>query len=272
MKDEIIQLLKQSGLSPSESQIYLSLIDGSKTVKDLSLYLRMARTTIVEGLLFLEKYNLISSRRYENTRRKIYSIGSKESLVFFIETKISNIEKTRVSLAESKAKLLKFYEILNLGAPGFDQRIDIYLGKKEIIGLYRSTIVEESINSICNLDDYYKIFPSGLSLQPQANRQLKTRHFRDLIIEGTSVGDLIKNRKILDYSNYEFKIIPMVDEIRSLNFTDIMICSTHAIFSNFTNEIPYSVKLTSIEITNFLRSFHTILWNTLSSIETKQSD
>jgi predicted transcriptional regulator len=260
MQDEINLLLKEVGLSPSQTSVYMSLLQESKNVKDLTIELGLGRSTIVEALLYLEKVGLIYSNHQKDSNRKHYHSNGINSLNLLIEKKISNLNFVQDQLEESKQKIGKMLKVFGGNLSAFDSRTQLFIGKKEIANLYRSTVSIEKIYSICRLDDYYTLFPGGLSIQSQANRLKKTRVFRDLIIKGPSVEGLIKNKENIDYTNYSFKIIEDSPLLKESSFSDIMINNSFTIFSNFKGSSPYSIKLNSSEISKFLIYFHNIVW------------
>lgn len=263
MQTEIIEFLRKVGFSPAQSLVYWEILSGAgNSVKELEIRSKFARSTVVEALLYLERRGLIFSR-VEKTKKKLYAITSIHKLNSILDSHVMELKEEEDRLLESSSKIGKFIKILGKTKDGFDPSTQIYLGKKEIIKLYRSTITQDYIYSICKLDDYYQLFPGGLSLQSQANRLGRSRKFKDLIVKGEALKTLVKNQSTLSYKNYEFKEIKQLDVLEDSSFSDILICDTFTIFSNFKDEVPYSIKLNSIEISKFLKSFHNLIWNLL---------
>jgi len=261
MKKEIYELIKELKLSPAQANICYHLIGGTMFVKDFVLKTGLARSTIVEALIDLEKQNIVRST-YLN-RQKSYSLTNSSVFLNLIDSRIADLEDLQQKLFDSKEKIAKFISISRSTHAGFDNQMQLFLGKKEIAELYRSTVVEPEIFSICRLDEYYRLFPGGLMLQSKANRLKKIRNFKDLIINGSSTTSLERNKTKLDYTNYKSKVIQDSPVLRASGFTDIMICTNYVIFSNFKSSIPYSYKLNSPEIANFLKYFHIVLWENI---------
>jgi hypothetical protein len=261
MRIETIEFIKELGFSPSVALVYWLILSKScNNVKEIMVNTHLGRSTIVEALLLLEREKLIISRSVKNGR-KLYSITNSENLGPYTDKKIFEFQEKQENLIESRLKIGKIFKILDLEGVGFDATTNIYLGKKEILSLYRSTVTQPEIFSICKLEEYYNLFPSGLSLQSQANRLMKSRKFKDLVIGDGSISILEKNKLTQDYSNYEYKLIKDQDELKEMFFSDVLICDTFTIFSNFKEDIPYAIKLNSIEISKFLQGFHQMIWS-----------
>lgn len=255
-------LLREIALSPSQSSVYLELLSGNLSVKELEIRTKFGRSTIVEALLFLEELELIDSSF--SGKKKIYTNKGIGKLNQLVDEKISNLAVEQEKLGESKVKIGKFFKLIGRNLSTYDTSTQIFIGKKQIANLYRSTLAVNELYSICRLDDYYEIFPGGMSLQSLANSLNKTRRFRDLVIDGPAISKLIENQDKANYKNYEIKIIKDSSTLRESSFSDIVIADTFTIFSNFRAEIPYSIKLNSLEISMFLKYFHTVIWESLS--------
>ncbi len=265
MEKEIIKVLENLNFSPSQCKVYAELLNGAKTVKELSFRLSMPRSTLVEALLFLESLDLVESAINAGGKSKIYKIKSLNSLNSLIDNKISHFETNQIKLSELQNDFKKIVSFFDSSSLSFNTNIKMFLGKKELLNLYRSTLRVSNIYSICRLDDYYKLFPDGLTLQSQANQLKYTRKFRDLLIDGPSVQRLVENQSKLDYSNYDYRIIKDSKILKESEFSDILITENYTLFSNFKGETPYSFKLSSPEISKFLIYFHSIVWDSISN-------
>lgn len=263
MKKEIIKVLESLDFSPSQCKVYAELLNGSKTVKELGFRLSMPRSTLVEALLFLESLDLVESTINAGGKSKIYKIKSINKLNSLIDNKISQFETSQIKLSELQNDFKKIVSFLDSSSLSFNTNIQMFLGKRELLNLYRSTLRVSNIYSICRLDDYYKLFPDGLTLQSQANQLKYIRKFRDLLIDGPSVERLVENQSKLDYSNYKYKVIKDSELSKESDFSDILITEGYTLFSNFKGETPYSFKLSSPEISKFLIYFHNIVWDSI---------
>jgi len=263
MDSEILKLLDQIGLSKTQSRVYALLLSKERTIKELILVLGLARSTIIESLNSLDDLGLIASFIKDNSGTKIYRAKSLNSLNGFLHNKLNTLEEGIGTIVSAQESLNKIFNLLKLTGSFLDSSIDLYLGKKEVLGLYRATVNIPEVYSICRLDDYYKTFPKGLFIQSQANRLNKKRKFKDLVIEGNSVKELKENIKAYDYTDYEFKVIKDSPLLRESELTDIFITRSYVIFSNFKHTTPFSLKLNSVEISKFLIYLHNIVWESV---------
>ncbi|MBE0573652.1 ArsR family transcriptional regulator [Candidatus Dojkabacteria bacterium] len=263
MDSEILKLLNQIGLSKTQARIYALLLSRERTIKELVLVLGLARSTLIESLNSLDDLGLIAYFVKDKSGTKMYRAKSLGSLDRFLHNNLNILEDRIQTIVSAQESLNKMLNLLKLTGSFLDSSIDLYLGKKEVLRLYRSTVNIPEVYSICRLDDYYKTFPKGLFLQSQANRLNKKRKFKDLVIDGDSVRELKENIKAYDYTDYEFKVIKDSPLLRESELTDIFITKSYIIFSNFKHTTPFSLKLNSIEISKFLIYLHNIVWESI---------
>ena len=102
-KDEINKLLKDLGLSPSEILIYMSLLDGIQSVKELMRVTGEKRPTVYYSLNSLEKRGLVSKTGKDYGNK--YQVSSIDNLLELIN---KNIRKQGEILKKAE-KLKDFY-------------------------------------------------------------------------------------------------------------------------------------------------------------------
>lgn len=250
-KKDINQILIGLGLSPAETAVYISLLDGATAVQEIMKKTGEKRPTIYYSLNSLEKRGLVSKTGKEYGNK--FQLEPVEKLSELVNKNIRQQE----DLLEKVKKIKTFYPTNRPGGKVLVSYFDTRESIKSTIffSLYCKNKMIRTIVPAENMFNDFGIDFITDYVSEKNKREIKTQ----------AIWEDIPNKKVMDvyYENSEIKQMP-VDMHNSFK-TTIFIYDNKTLYIGPENE-NYAVLIESNEHSKMMNAIFNSLWNTSTDI------
>ena len=252
VSDEVLEFLKEFGLSEREINLYFSLLKlGPNTIMNLSRQTGVKRSTTHNNVEELINKGLVSQTNFGERRMVIAE--DPEQLKVLIEQKKFRVNRMADNL-DSVVGLIKNLIPSSNTKDNFE--VKYYTGKDNVSTIYESTIKTDVVYSFANIDNFYEVFPEGLSLiEKVINKKIKRKVY-DILIQSDLALKHAESRKSKDL--YEYKLIKKPAEDFGFDF---QIFGDMVILFQLDKEDISAIQIKSKSIANGLRALHKTIWD-----------
>lgn len=245
-KKEINNILKEIGFPPSEILVYIALLDGAESVKEIMRITGEKRPTIYYSLNSLEKRGLVSKTGKEYGNK--FQLEPVDKLIELVN---NNIRK-QTNILEKVGEIKKFYP-----KNGRSNKVLVsYFDNKESIKsaiLYSIYTKKKEIKTIVPGENMFNDL--GVNFITEYVKQKKDRKIKTF-----AIWEDIPSPKIINeyYSDSEIRQMPV--DIHNSFKTTVFIYDNKTLYIGPEKE-SYAVLIESVEHTKMMLSLFDNLWN-----------
>jgi len=253
-KKEIIQILENIGMSPAEILVYVSLLDGSQSVREIMKVTNEKRPTIYYSLNSLEKRGLVSKTGKEYGNK--FQIESIDNLLELVN---KNIRK-QSELLEKTKKLKDFYPKNKASNKVLISHFDNLEAIKTAV-FYSLYGKSKTIRTIVPSNNFFHQMGTDFIeeyVKEKIKRNIKTK----------ALWEDIPNKNILQnyYSNSDIKQLPI--DMHNNFETTIFIYDDKTLYIAPKNE-NYAVLIQSKDHAKMMSSLFENIWKNSLEIRRK---
>jgi sugar-specific transcriptional regulator TrmB len=235
---EIQQVLKQSGLSEKQANVYLALLElGTASVQSISQKAGSKRPTTYLILDELEQKGLVST---VPQKKALYTAESPELLIGDLVRKEDLIRRFLPDLlALHNAKKEK-------------PQVQLFSGKEGVKQVYDKIFHADNVDFFGTIQEVVKINPEALSDFIAKVKKFKLP-VRELLTNSPEDRKYAVDRKLV--TNHQMRFLPPNMEFPS----DSALFADSAVFFSFHPQI-FAVMITSREVTQSLKTLFELAW------------
>lgn len=244
-KKELGKILEQIGLSPAETSVYISLLDGQRSVQEVMRMTGEKRPTVYYSLNSLEKRGLVSKTGKEYGNK--FQVESTDKLIELVDTGI----RKQNELLEKVKRLKDYYPRNKAGG----KILVSYSDSTEAITsaiFYSLYGKSKLIRSIVPADNFFQ--EMGEEFKEEYVKEKTKRN-----IQTKAIWEDIPSKKVIEkyYSNSEIRQLP-VDMHNSFE-TTIFIYDDKTLYIAPKKE-NYAVLIQSKEHAKMMNSIFDNVW------------
>lgn len=259
MERNIDEYLGELGLSETESQLYLDLLEiGPCSIADLTRKSGIPRTTVRENIDRLAQKGLMS-QTFEGARKKLVAEEPNKVKLLIMDRKL-DLENRKDELDKMEKNFGDFVSSLRDRIPNMvesnaaEVTVRYFKGKEEVFNFYKETLEASDVRSFVHLDKFYQVYPDAGNIFDEALENNKEREVWDIAVDTGFARDVNQPER------YHKKYMPK-GPLNS-GFDIIIFDNSLAIISLEESNLNATV-VTSINLAQALREIHSLLWKLL---------
>ncbi len=198
-KIELIQFLKNLGLSDIEADLYLGLLErGPSSIMQLAKYTKKKRSTTHVNIENLIAKGIVTQTS-KGSRRMVIA-EPPEKLGTILEQKKWELEKLKKGLSEFVSEVSRESDTKDSSPV----EVKYYEGKIGVRSIYQEVLKSRELRSYVNIQQIFKQFPENPQLFPEAPKKGHFSIWKEIIEESRRSKEYVNS----NLPNYEVKFFP----------------------------------------------------------------